>query len=67
MVPAGTSLPVLVALIAAIFANETLWYIVVARLFSMSHPRALYLRAKAWIDRAFGTLLALFGLKIAMG
>jgi threonine/homoserine/homoserine lactone efflux protein len=67
LVPTGTSLPVLVALVAAIFANETLWYIVVARLFSMSHPRALYLRAKVWIDRAFGTLLALFGLKIAMG
>ncbi|WP_163850035.1 LysE family translocator [Pseudooceanicola aestuarii] len=67
LVPAGTSLPVLVALIAAIFANETLWYIVVARVFSLPRARALYIRLKSWIDRAFGTLLALFGLKIAFG
>jgi len=67
LVPVGTPVPMLALLIAVIFLNETLWYIVVARLFSLSHPRALYIRAKTWIDRAFGTLLGFFGLKIAFG
>jgi threonine/homoserine/homoserine lactone efflux protein len=65
LVPAGTPVAVMALLIAAIFLNETLWYMVVARLFSLSHPRALYIRAKTWIDRIFGTALAIFGLKIA--
>ncbi|WP_407493524.1 LysE family translocator [Pseudooceanicola sp. MF1-13] len=67
LVPQGTPLPVLALLVTVIFLNECLWYIVVARLFSLSHPRAIYIRAKTWIDRAFGTLLAVFGLKIALG
>ncbi|WP_136635716.1 LysE family translocator [Pseudooceanicola onchidii] len=67
LVPADASLLTLAALIGVIFLNETLWYILVARLFSLSHPRALYLRAKAWIDRSFGTLMTAFGLKIALG
>ena len=67
LVPAGTPVWTLALLVAVIFLNETLWYILVARLFSLSHPRALYLRAKTGIDRAFGTLMGVFGLKIAIG
>ena len=66
LVPAGTPLPWQAAILAAVFLNETLWYLVVARVFSLPRPRAAYARAKAWIDRGFGTLLALLGLKIAL-
>ncbi|GGE23448.1 threonine transporter [Primorskyibacter flagellatus] len=66
LVPAGTPLATLALLVTAIFINETLWYIVVARLFSLPQPRRAYVRAKAWTDRAFGSFLGLFGLKIAL-
>lgn len=66
LVPAATPLGWKAALLLAVFANETLWYVIVARVFSLPRPRAAYARAKAWIDRGFGTLLALLGLKIAL-
>ena len=66
LVPAGTPVPVLAALLAVIFVNETLWYVLVARVFSLPRARAAYARLKAWIDRGFGTLIAGFGLKIAL-
>ena len=66
LVPAGTPLPWQAAILLAVFVNETLWYLFVARVFSLPRPRAAYARAKAWIDRGFGTLLALLGLKIAL-
>ncbi len=65
LVPAETPMIWKAAIILVVFLNETLWYLAVARIFSMSHARAAYVRAKAWIDRSFGTLIALFGLKIA--
>ncbi|QGX98109.1 LysE family translocator [Roseovarius faecimaris] len=67
LVPVETPLWTRAALIAVIFVNETLWYCLVARLFSLPRPRAAYARAKAWVDRAFGGLIAIFGLKIATG
>ena len=54
-------------LVAIIFVNETLWYVLVARVFSLPKARAQYTRLKTAIDRAFGGLIALFGLKIALG
>lgn len=66
LIPAGTPLGWKAAILVAVFVNETLWYLVVARVFSLPRPRAAYARAKAWIDRGFGTLLALLGLKIAL-
>ncbi|MCB5198239.1 LysE family translocator [Loktanella sp. TSTF-M6] len=66
LVPADTAQAWKLAILAAVFANETLWYILVARLFSLPRPRAAYARAKTWIDRAFGGFLALLGLKIAL-
>lgn len=67
LVPVDTPLAILAALVAAIFLNETLWYIFVARVFSLPRARAGYARLKVWFDRSFGTLMALFGLKIALG
>ncbi|MBK1636879.1 LysE family translocator [Rhodovulum adriaticum] len=65
LVPAEAPLAVRAALIAVIFCNETLWYLAVARLFSLPRARNAYGRFKALLDRAFGTLIAAFGLKIA--
>ena len=61
----GTPLWVLAALLAVIFLSETLWNSLVARIFSLDHTRAKYISLKTLIDRSFGGLLALLGVKIA--
>lgn len=53
-------------LLAIIFCNETLWYILVARLFSTGKARDLYQGFKRHIDRCFGGLIAALGVKIAL-
>jgi threonine/homoserine/homoserine lactone efflux protein len=65
LVPPGTGLAPLAALLAVIFVDETLWYALVARIFSLARARAAYGRAKAWVDRGFGGLIGAFGLRIA--
>ncbi|MDF1855437.1 LysE family transporter [Pseudooceanicola sp.] len=67
LVPPGTPLPWLIAIVAAVFVNEVLWYLLVARLFSTGKARAGYARVKTAVDRSFAGLLTLFGLKIALG
>ncbi|RVV98838.1 LysE family translocator [Mesobaculum littorinae] len=67
LVPADAGPLALCALLAVIFVNETLWYVLVARLLSTGRARAAYTRAKATIDRLFGGLIAMFGLRIAIG
>lgn len=47
-----------------IFVQETAWYTVVAVAFSSSRPRALYLRAKSWIDRAAGLVIGAIGIRL---
>jgi threonine/homoserine/homoserine lactone efflux protein len=64
-VPPGTSLPWIGLLLIAIFLNELICNIVVARAFSFDGPRQAYARLKTGIDRSFGGILALLGLKIA--
>lgn len=64
-VPQGTPLWVYLALLAVIFAAETLWNTAVARIFSLDRTRAGYISLKTVIDRSFGGLLALLGIKIA--
>jgi threonine/homoserine/homoserine lactone efflux protein len=46
--------------------NEALWNILVTRIFSFDRTRAGYINLKTIIDRAFGSMLALLGLKIAV-
>jgi len=48
-----------------VFLVEMLWYVVVARLFSLAAARTAYTRLKKWTDRLFGGAIALFSLKIA--
>ncbi|THD84288.1 LysE family translocator [Aliigemmobacter aestuarii] len=64
-VPQGTPLWVYLALLVVIFAAETLWNTLVARIFSLDRSRARYISLKTVIDRSFGGLLAALGVKIA--
>ncbi len=64
-VPPGTPAAVVAALLLVVFLNETVWNTLVARVFSLDRTRAGYVRLKGTIDRSFGGLLALLGLKIA--
>ncbi len=64
-VPQGTPTWVYAALLAVVFLNETLWNIAVARIFSADRTRDRYISLKTVIDRCFGGMLALLGLKLA--
>ncbi|WP_022703847.1 LysE family translocator [Pseudorhodobacter ferrugineus] len=64
-VPPETPLWVYGALLTVVFLNEALWNILVARIFSFDRTRGAYINLKTIIDRAFGGMLALLGLKIA--
>ncbi|MCF1708665.1 LysE family transporter [Tabrizicola sp. J26] len=64
-VPSGTPLWVIGALLVAVFLNEAGCNILVARLFSLPAARRAYLRLKSRIDRTFGVMLGLLGIKIA--
>jgi len=52
------------AVLLVIAFDEVAWYSLVALAFSTRPAQAAYGRAKRWIDRAFGTLLGIFGLKL---
>ena len=64
-VPAGTAGSILVGLLAYLFVIETTWNTTVARIFSFQSTRRAYIGAKTTLDRIFGGLLGLLGLKIA--
>ncbi len=64
-VPQGTAPWVYAALLSVVFLNETVWNTLVARVFSFERTRAGYISLKSLIDRVFGGMLALLGLKIA--
>ncbi len=65
MVPPGTPVWVLAALLVYLFTVETTWNTIVARIFSFQTTRRAYIGAKTKIDRSFGGMLALLGVKIA--
>ncbi len=64
-VPAGTPFWVIAALLAVVFLNEAVWNTLVARIFSFQRSKTAYISLKTIIDRSFGGLLALLGVKIA--
>jgi threonine/homoserine/homoserine lactone efflux protein len=53
-----------IALPPLLFMQETAWYALVALAFSSARPRALYLRARTWIDRAAGAVIGVLGLRL---
>jgi threonine/homoserine/homoserine lactone efflux protein len=65
-VPKTTPLWVIAALLLVVFLNEAIWNTLVARLFSFHRSKAAYIGLKSSIDRSFGGLLALLGVKIAV-
>lgn len=65
-VPPGTSAAVYAALLLVVFLNEAIWNTLVARVFSFERTKRGYIGMKSGIDRCFGGLLALLGLKIAI-
>ncbi len=64
-VPPHATAPAIALLLLAIFLNEFACNVLVARLFSYGRTRRIYARLKTTIDRIFGGILALLGLKIA--
>lgn len=64
-VPPYTPAWVYAALLLVVFLNETIWNTVVARIFSFHRSKAAYISLKSTIDRCFGGMLAILGLKIA--
>ena len=53
-------------LLPLIFAIEFGWYAIVAVAFSAARPRAAYLGAKGWIDRAAGAVIGALGAKLVL-
>lgn len=65
-VPSGTAPWVIGALLLVVFFNEAAWNIIVVRIFSLDRTRRGYISLKSVIDRLFGGMLAILGLKIAV-
>ncbi|WP_045389389.1 LysE family translocator [Falsirhodobacter sp. alg1] len=66
LVPPETPPPVFAALLLAVFVNEAVWNIFVTRVFSLDHPRRIYIRLKSTLDRVFGGLFALLGIRVIL-
>ena len=49
-----------------VFALAFAWYGFVALAFSAARVRAAYARIKIWTDRAFGALLIVVGIRLAI-
>ena len=64
-VPAGAPLWQYGLILLAVFLNETVWCSFVARIFATERTRRGYVSMKSIIDRCFGGMLALLGLKLA--
>ena len=65
-IPPGTPVWVLAVLLTYLFTVETGWNTLVARVFSYPRTRRAYIGAKTTLDRCFGGLLAVLGVKIAL-
>jgi threonine/homoserine/homoserine lactone efflux protein len=54
------------AVLAIVAFNEFTWFAVLALLFSGGPARAFYRRAKIWLDRVMGGVLALLGVRLVL-
>ena len=66
LLPANPSPVVIALLLAIVWTNEFAWFGLVACVASMPRPRRAYTRAKSYIDRLTGAVLAGLGLKLAL-
>ncbi|QMU57364.1 MAG: LysE family translocator [Boseongicola sp.] len=53
-------------ILVTVFTVEFIWYATVSAVFSRDTPRRAYGAAKSWLDRVFGGILALLGIRIAL-
>lgn len=66
LLPAHPPTGMQVATLAIVAFNEFTWYALITLLFSGGPARAIYRRAKFWLDRIMGGALALLGLRLAL-
>lgn len=66
LLPVGAPAWTTAAVLAIVFANEVGWFSLVALLFSGGAVRAAYRRARVWIERLTGGVLAALGLRLAL-
>ena len=67
MLPENPPLWLLLALLFIVSFNEFWWYSAVALFFGSGPVRRIYLKSKAWIDRATGLFLGALGLRLLWG
>jgi threonine/homoserine/homoserine lactone efflux protein len=63
-IPQDTALWARATIIVCSMFIEALWYCCVTLVFASTAPRAAYRRFGKWIERAFGTMIAAFGLRL---
>ena len=66
LLPADPPAGMQAATLAIVAFNEFTWYALITLLFSGGPARAVYRRAKLWLDRLMGGALALLGLRLAL-
>lgn len=66
LLPAHPPTGMQIATLAIVAFNEFTWYALITLLFSGGPARAIYRRAKFWLDRIMGGALALLGLRLAL-
>ena len=54
------------AVLAIVAVNEFTWFAVLALLFSGGPARAFYRRAKIWLDRVMGGVLAVLSVRLVL-
>ncbi len=64
LVPTDAPLPWMAAIVSAVFINETGWYIIVARVFSLPRAQQIYLKMKTTFDRVFAGVLAILSIRL---
>ena len=52
--------------LAIVAFNEFTWFALLALLFSGGPARAFYRRAKVWLDRVMGGVLAMLGVRLVL-
>ena len=65
LVPQDASFGMRAAAVAVIVVDATAWHCLLALVFSTPRARAVYARAKRWLDRVAGTVMVGFGLEFA--
>ncbi|SKA33709.1 Threonine/homoserine/homoserine lactone efflux protein [Enhydrobacter aerosaccus] len=66
LLPAQPPVWMQAAVLAIVAFNEFTWYALITLLFSGGPARAIYRRAKVWLDRIMGGALAVLGLRLAL-